>query len=184
MQKFFAVFFVLIYTVFIAIVINCCAIIFLHPLKYENDIKKVCTKFEISVPLFCSLIDTESGFNPNAKSSAGAVGLTQILPSTAQYICTKNNLDFSNFDLYNPADNLYLGAMYLHYLLNKFDDTYTALAAYNAGMGNVEKWLYDSNYSIDGSKIKTTPYEETNRYITKINNNLKIYKFIYKELKV
>ena len=180
MQKFFAVFFVLIYTAFIATVINCCAIIFLHPLKYENDIKKVCTKFEISVPLFCSLIDTESGFNPNAKSSAGAVGLTQILPSTAQYICTKNNLDFSNFDLYNPADNLYLGAMYLNYLFNKFDDTYTALAAYNAGETVVRNWLSNKQYSLDKTTLYNIPYNETKNYVIKIKNNQKIYLKLYK----
>lgn len=180
MQKFLASTIILIYTTFIASVITACIITFLHPLKYENDIKILCAKFEISAPLFCSLINTESSFNPNAKSSAGAIGLTQILPSTAQYICIKNNLDFSTFDLYNPSDNLYLGAMYLRYLFNKFDNTYTALAAYNAGETIVRNWLQNNLYSSDKVTLHNIPYIETKNYIKNIKNNQKIYLRIYK----
>ena len=179
MQKFFAIFFVLIYTTFMGAIITCCAATFLYPLKYENEIKKVCAEFEISTHLFCALINTESGFNSNAKSSAGAIGLTQILPSTAQYICVKNNINFSNYDLYNPSDNLYLGAMYLHYLLNKFDNTYTALAAYNAGETTVRSWLSDKRYSLDKTSLYNIPYNETKSYIKIIKNSEKIYSLFY-----
>lgn len=180
MQKFLAIFITLFYTIFISVIITSCAIVFLYPLKYENDIKKVCAEFEIPPHLFCSLINTESSFNPNAKSPAGAVGLTQILPSTAQYICLKNNIDFSSFDLYNPSDNLYLGAMYLNYLFNKFTDTYTALSAYNAGETVVRNWLNDARYSTDKITLINIPYTETKNYINKIKNSEKIYLNLYK----
>ena len=77
-----------------------------------------------------------------------------------------------------------LGVYYYNYLKERYEDFNTTLASYNAGMGNVDKWIKDSKYSDDGKFVKTTPFDETNRYITKINNNLKIYKFLYKELNV
>ena len=180
MQKFFASIIILFYATFILSVITGSAIVFLYPLKYENNIKKICAEFEISAPLFCSLINTESSFNPKAKSSAGAVGLTQILPSTAQYICLKNNICFSDFDLYNPSDNLYLGAMYLKYLFDKFDNPYTALAAYNAGETVVRNWLNDKRYSLDKITLYDIPYFETKNYIIKIKNSQKIYLNFYR----
>lgn len=168
------------YILIVVVAISLCGITFSYPKKYEIQINKVCAEFEISRPIFYALVNTESGFNPNAKSSAGAIGLTQILPSTAQYICVKNNLDFSKFDLYNPDDNLYLGAMYLRYLINKFDSVYTALSAYNAGETVVRSWLNDSRYSYDKISLYNIPYKETSEYIEKIKNNQKIYIEFYK----
>ena len=57
-----------------------CGVIFTHPKKYEPQINQICATFDIPKPLFYALINTESGFNPNSKSSAGAIGLTQVLP--------------------------------------------------------------------------------------------------------
>lgn len=157
-----------------------CGISLMYPKKYELTINTICTKFEIPKSTFYALINTESSFNPNAVSSAGAIGLTQILPSTAQYICVKNNLDYSNFDLYNPTDNLYIGAMYLRYLFNRFENNYTALCAYNAGETIVRGWLDDQRYSYDKISLYNIPFKETNNYIKKIKNSEKIYINFYK----
>ena len=180
MQKISAIILLSIYVTLLTLILYNCVTIFSYPKKYETHINFVCDKFEISKPMFYALVDTESGFNPNAVSSAGAIGLTQILPSTAQYICTKNNLEYSNFDLYNPRDNLYLGAMYLDYLLDKFNNTYTALAAYNAGETIVRTWLQNEDYSYDAISLYNTPYNETNNYIKKIKKAEKIYINFYK----
>ena len=180
MQKIYAWILVVLYICIIFITITFCGISISYPKKYEKEIAFVCEQFDIPKSTFYSLINTESSFNPQAKSSAGAIGLTQLMPSTAQYICVKNNLDYYQFDLYNADDNLYIGAMYLQYLFNKFDNKYTALCAYNAGETIVRSWLQNQQYSQDGITLYNIPYKETNNYIKKIKNNEKIYKNFYK----
>lgn len=179
MQKIGGCILITLYVVVLIVSTYFCGITFIYPQKYQTQINAVCKEFEISAPLFYALVKTESNFNPNAQSHAGAIGLTQILPSTAQYICVKNNLDYSAFDLYNPNHNLYLGAMYLRYLCNRFNNTYTALCAYNAGETIVASWLKDDRYSYDQIALYTTPYKETNNYINKIKKGEKIYNTFY-----
>ncbi|MFQ6724411.1 MAG: lytic transglycosylase domain-containing protein [Clostridia bacterium] len=180
MQKVSAWILVIMYVAIVGFAIYFCNISINYPKKYSDEIKYVCSKFDIPLHTFYALVNTESGFNPNAKSRAGAIGLTQILPSTAEYICIKNNLEFSNYDLYNPLDNLYLGAMYLDYLLKKFDSIYSSLAAYNAGETVVRDWLNNPKYSYDKIDLYNIPYSETDNYIKKIKNSEKIYHDFYK----
>lgn len=180
MQKIGASLIVVLYVVTLFVTGYFCYTIFTYPKKYENQINKVCAEFEIPKSIFYALVNTESSFNPKAKSPAGAIGLTQILPSTAEYICVKNNLDYTEFDLYNPNDNLYIGAMYLRYLFDRFDNVYTSLAAYNAGETVVRNWLKDTRYSYDEICLYNIPYNETSNYIEKIKNNQKIYLNFYK----
>lgn len=175
MQKVMASILTILYIGLLGGAIYFCGITIMYPKKYEIEIANVCNEFNIPQYTFYALVNTESSFNPQAKSNAGAIGLTQILPSTAQYICTKNNLNFSQFDLYKPSDNLYLGAMYLRYLLDRFNSTYTSLCAYNAGETVVRDWLEDERYSYDKIDLYNIPYKETNNYIKKIKNNQKIY---------
>ncbi len=179
MQKIGASLLVVMYVMILIVTAYYCGVIFTHPKKYDNVIQTVCEQFDIDKSTFYALVNVESSFNPRAKSNAGAIGLTQLLPSTAEYICVKNNIDFANIDLYNPADNLYVGAMYLRYLIDKFDTTYTALAAYNAGETTVRAWLKDVRYSYDQISLYNIPYKETNDYINKIKNNEKIYSNFY-----
>lgn len=180
MQKISACLLSVLYIAIIMIAAYFCLTTIKYPKKYSVQIQNACTEFEIPQSTFYALINTESGFNPNAKSSAGAIGLTQVLPSTAEYICVKNNIDYSSFDLYNPNDNIYIGAMYLRYLFDKFNNRYTALAAYNAGETVVRNWLKDARYSYDHISLYNIPYKETNNYINKIKNNEKIYINFYK----
>ncbi|MBQ7797996.1 MAG: lytic transglycosylase domain-containing protein, partial [Clostridia bacterium] len=176
MQKISASILIVLYSVVLSMSAYFCYVNVMYPKKYETQITSVCNKFDISKPLFYALVNTESSFKADAKSHAGAIGLTQILPSTAQYICIKNNLDYSNFDLYNPSDNLELGGMYLRYLLDRFDNIYTAITAYNAGETIVRSWLNDERYSYDQICLYNIPYKETNNYVKKIKNSEKIYK--------
>ena len=179
MQKIGASILISLYVVILIISTNFCYTSIAYPKKYENYIEQVCSKFDISQALFYSLIKAESGFNPSAKSHAGAIGLTQLLPSTAEYICIKNNIDYSTIDLYDSFDNIYIGAMYLKYLIKKFNTIYTAVAAYNAGETTVRNWLKDSRYSYDQISLYNIPYKETSNYIKKIKNNEKIYREFY-----
>lgn len=180
MQKFVARVFIFLYICIIILSLLLCGMTFRFPVKYSNQISTVCQDFNIAPNLLYSLVNVESHFNPQAISHAGAIGLCQIMPSTAQYICIKNNLDYSKFNLYNPNDNLYICALYLTYLFDKFPNHDTAICAYNAGETVVRNWLNNPQYSTDKITLKNIPYAETKNYIKKIKINKKIYKFLYK----
>ena len=177
---------VLIVIAFIIIEILCGLFLlrsFLFPFKYEDLIKQNATKYNLESYLIASVINVESSYNPKATSSASAVGLMQILPSTASYVSSLYNINFQNQDdLFNPEINIEIGTAYLHYLLNKFEDLETALASYNAGETVVRSWLKNEDYSTNQKTLNYIPYKETRNYIKKINKNLKVYKRYFKNL--
>lgn len=154
----------------------------IYKTKYLNIIEAQCQIYNVDKFEILSIIKAESNFNADAISSKNAVGLMQLTPKTANWCANElGMMEITDKELLNPETNIKLGVFYYSYLKERYKDVNTALAAYNAGMGKVDNWLLDKKYSDDGKKISETPYEETNRYITKINNNLKIYKFLYKE---
>lgn len=119
--------------------------------KYSGTISKAAATYNVPEKLLAAVMKQESNFNPNAVSSAGATGLMQLMPSTAKYLGVK--------DAKNPDQNIMGGAKYLRQMLDKFDnDISLALAAYNAGPGNVKKY--------NG----IPPFKETQNYVTKVMN--------------
>lgn len=155
----------------------------LYPKKYEDYVQKYSRENNIEALLVYSIIKAESNFKDTAESSSGAKGLMQIMDSTAEEIQSKlDNNDEQKIDLFEPEINIKYGTMYFSYLLEHYNQNQAiALAAYNAGMGNVDKWIQDGVISSDGRDIEKIPYKETNMYVRKIINNYKIYKKIYKE---
>lgn len=152
----------------------------IYKTKYIDIINAECQNYNVDKYEILSIIKAESNFNSDAVSSKNAIGLMQLTPETANWCAKKMGFrEVTQTDLLNPEINIKLGVYYYSYLLQRYGDMNTALAAYNAGMGKVDLWLEDSRYSKDGKTILTTPYEETNKYIIKINNNLKMYKFLY-----
>ena len=103
----------------------------------------------------------------------------QITEETAKWICEQLELEYSEGLLYDPEANIEMGSFYLGYLAEKYKNMDTALAAYNAGMGNVTKWLKDSKYSSDGITLSEIPFGETKRYVQRVNKLKKLYEIIY-----
>jgi len=133
--------------------------------------------------LALAIIRQESEFDPWAKSSAGALGLMQLGPATAKETARKNDLIFTALRLYEPTYNIQLGSAYLARLIKAYDGSYVmAIAAYNAGPGNVRKWIATFDTAPHKSAedaadwIEKIPYTETRNYVERVTENLQVYK--------
>ncbi len=133
--------------------------------------------YDINPALLAAVIEQESKFRADAKSSAGAIGLMQLLPDTAKGIAIHTGgSKFVLSDLYNPEINIRYGAWYLHHLMQRYGDEKTALAAYNAGQQNVDRWRAEG---------KGIEFPETRAYVDKVERLKGIYRRAYaKELGV
>ena len=150
------------------------------PKKYSDLIESNSYKYKLPKYLVASVINIESGYDKNAKSSAGAMGLMQLLPSTAEEVAKKLDMNFEESDLYNEEVNIEFGCFYLNYLIDYYDgNIINALASYNWGMTNVNNWINKGNIDENGTIINI-PIHETNNYIKKFNMNKFIYKNIYR----
>ncbi|MDR2395887.1 MAG: lytic transglycosylase domain-containing protein [Endomicrobium sp.] len=120
----------------------------------------------------------ESNLNVDAMSTRGAVGLMQIMPKTAQEISNQLKVsNFSNNSLKDPEINIMFGVYYVSKLLNYYNNNLVlVLSAYNAGIGNVDKWQNKQNKNID-LRIKDIPFNETKYYVKSIIFTYKVYKF-------
>ncbi|MGH3132319.1 MAG: lytic transglycosylase domain-containing protein [Gaiellaceae bacterium] len=113
-----------------------------YPLEYEHVIRGHAANHALDPALLAAVVYVESGFDPNAQSSAGAIGLMQLLPDTANGIALRTGgRRFVVADLRDPEINVRYGSWYLGHLRSRYDDTRLALAAYHAGRGNVDGWL-------------------------------------------
>lgn len=141
----------------------------IFPVKYQEEISAASQQYGVEEAVVFSVINIESHFNKNAKSNKGAVGLMQIMPSTAQGLAEED------VDLFDPQTNILLGTKYLAQLMARFQNLHTALCAYNAGPNTVKGWLADERYSADGKTLQKIPYQETKNYIEKFDKNFKYY---------
>ncbi len=155
----------------------------LYPVSYMDIIIKNSKEYDVDPYLIASIINVESRYDPDAESNKLAKGLMQITPSTGQWASELIGIpDYSEEKLFIPDINIKIGSWYIDRLIDEFDgDVSLALAAYNAGSGNVNKWLEDESYSSDGRSLHTIPFKETDEYIKKINKNYQIYSKLYKK---
>ncbi len=157
-----------------------CVFNYLYPMTYCQEISDYAQLYDVDSALVASVINTESGFNEKAVSSKGAVGLMQIMPSTAEWISKLLGKEYSDENLLEANFNIEIGTYYLSYLKNYFKSEELALCAYNAGQGNVKNWLNNTEYSQDGKTLIKIPFEETKNYLNKVYKNYHYYKNKYK----
>jgi soluble lytic murein transglycosylase len=143
-----------------------------YPLRYASIVRGHAQNYDLNPALLAAVIEQESKFRADAKSSAGAIGLMQLQPATAKGIAIRTGgTKFVLSDLYDPELNVRYGAWYLHHLLLKYGDERLALAAYNAGQENVDRWR------AQGEGVQ---FPETRAYIDKVERLKGIYRRAYK----
>ncbi len=152
-----------------------------YPIKYKEEVNAASEKYDISQALIYAVIKTESSFEPNARSHAGAVGLMQLTEDTFIWLQTfyKDENDYTFDDLADPAVNIDYGVHLLSILSDMYSDEQTMLCAYNAGLGNVDEWLQDPQYSDDGVTLKKVPFPETDNYRKIVVQNESAYHKLY-----
>jgi len=139
------------------------------PLNHEDIIRQQATDKKLDPSLLAAVIYAESRFR-NQTSSAGARGLMQITPETAHYIAKlSGGTQFDQGDLGTAQINISYGAYYLRYLLERYaDNTVLALAAYNGGEGNVDRWIVEASQSERVFAVDQIPFAETRAYIRRV----------------
>jgi soluble lytic murein transglycosylase len=142
-----------------------------YPLSYTSIVRGHAHHYRLDPALLAAVIYAESKFHADARSGSGAVGLMQLLPDTAKGIAVHTGgTRFRVSDLTNPELNVRYGAWYLRHLIDKYGDERTALAAYNAGQQNVDKWR------ASGRPIQ---FSETRHYVSRVEDLKTIYRKAY-----
>jgi soluble lytic murein transglycosylase len=145
------------------------------PLRHDDIIRQQAAEKDLDPALIAAVINAESGFDPHARSSAGARGLMQVTPATAQAIANESGgVTFEVDDLDDPQINISYGAFHLRELLDSYDgNEIAALAAYNAGSGNVDEW---GGASIGLDQIR---FPETRAYVEDVLEKREQYRNNY-----
>lgn len=154
----------------------------MFPIGYKDIINKYSDEYNVDPFLISAIINVESKFNKDAVSHKNAKGLMQVGPQTGQWAAdTLNVQNYNDSLLFEPEINIRFGTWYINQLKNEFNNNMgLVITAYNAGSGNVNRWLKDSRYSSDNETLNKIPFKETEEYLKKVKNNYKIYKIIYR----
>jgi soluble lytic murein transglycosylase len=142
-----------------------------YPLSYAPIIRGHARNYDLDPALLAAVVYQESKFHADARSGSGAIGLMQLLPATAKGIAVHTGGSrFRVDDLYDPEINVRYGAWYLRHLLEKYGDERTALAAYNAGQDNVDRWRAGG---------RGIAFAETRHYVNRVEELKEIYRKAY-----
>lgn len=153
-----------------------------YPQNYYMQVKKYADLYKNNDALMMAIVREESHFNSEAQSGVGAIGLMQLMPSTAHDIGAKHGITFNTSYLFNPELNIKLGNLYystIRGMLNNKD--VSAIAAYNGGIGSVTRWKTTLKYSDTDEFIEQIPYDETKNYVKKVFRSYWNYTRIYQK---
>lgn len=152
------------------------------PLKHEDIIRQQADAKNLDPSLVAAVIYAESKFRDQT-SAAGAKGLMQITPATARFIARKSGGSaFELRDLGTPQINISYGSFYLRYLLDRYGGNETlAIAAYNGGEGNVDRWIVDAGAKGKAFKVDDIPFAETRAYVDRVETAKRDYRNNYKK---
>ncbi len=149
----------------------------LYPRPYYSEMRRLSEKQSLSVSVFYGLVREESHFKAAIVSHAGAVGLAQMMPSTAEHVAML--MRKQEYELTNPSDNLEMGAFYFNRLMGQFDVPSRALYAYNAGPNRVRSWEAQFGDLPGPLFLEAIPFKETRHYGRKVLVSALYYAYLY-----
>ena len=149
-----------------------------YPQKYSELVEEYSSLYGVPSEIVYAVIKAESDFDPFAVSRAGAIGLMQLMPSTFLWLTEMTGESLAGSSLTDPEINIRYGTFLLRFLYDCYDDYDLVFAAYNAGMGNVSKWLSSNEYAENGRLVRI-PFKETEKYVKTVNKYVKQYEKIY-----
>jgi soluble lytic murein transglycosylase len=151
-----------------------------YPLHYQAQIAESAARHRVSPYLVAAIINAESSWKPGTHSSAGAIGLMQVLPSTARDLARRGTVDELRYPpdkLSDPAVNIEYGTAYIRYLVGRYHEIQTALAAYNAGLRHADEWARK------GGDIRTAiEFPETKHYVLRVSRGRERYQALYPDV--
>lgn len=150
----------------------------IYPKDYYDVVLKYSEEYAVPAELILAVIKVESDFDSSAKSSKGAIGLMQIMPSTYEWLAGKLGDSKISAMLYDPSINIKYGTYYLKYLYSRFNSWEKAIIAYNWGEGNLSSFLEDTDY--EEGDYSSIPVKETRNYVKKVISYWEKYEEIYK----
>ena len=151
-----------------------------YPFLYRQEIKKWSTLRQLNPLLVTGLMRQESMFEPKIRSVVGATGLMQVMPATGEWIAPQINLDSKTINLEDPDENINLGTWYLDYTHRRYNnDSMLAIASYNAGPGNVARWLRTIGKNDPDDFVEDIPFNETKNYVRQVFGNYWNYLRLY-----
>ena len=148
-----------------------------YPEKYHNLVIEYADEYSVPNELVFAVIKVESNFEPDVVSSAGAMGLMQMLPSTYKWLTTKLGDPYIETKLFDPETNIKYGTYYLQYLYSRFGTWEKAVIAYNWGEGNFSEFLDEHGY--ESGDYDSIPVKETRNYVKKVMHHWEKYKELY-----
>ena len=155
---------------------------YFFPRDYQENVMQIAGEYGMDHWLVMAIIREESGFDPEAVSVAGATGLMQLMPATAEEIINRNNFDFSVEEaLLDPVCNIRCGVWYLHWLAEHCygGSMPAAVAAYNAGRATVDAWINQGQWDGTLEDIAGIPYAETRQYLQYVYESHYMYQRLY-----
>ena len=152
-----------------------------YPTPYKDLVTQYCAEHNVDPFLVTALMRVESRFRPHVVSEKGARGLMQVMPDTGRWVAQELGMDgFDPEMLHDPRINLRIGTWYLASLEREFGgDKVIVLAAYNAGRGNVRKWLDTARWTGRIEEIDRIPFPETRDYVRKVVRLYETYVRVY-----
>ncbi len=148
-----------------------------YRLEYVDIIQQAAEEYQVNPYWIIAIAKCESDFDPEATSSAGAIGIMQMMPETAEDIANLGLVDVEKYppdELTDPEVSINYGTAYLRYLVERYHEMDPAITAYNAGLGNVDEWLEEGDDIRDNIE-----FEETSNYLRSVHRAKEAYERLY-----
>jgi soluble lytic murein transglycosylase len=152
-----------------------------YPLEHEETLRQEAARNRLDPALVAAVINTESGFVADSRSSQGAVGLMQVQPDTASFIAGLPRRPSPSPDrLADPDVNIAYGTRFLRYLVDRYGSVDLALVAYNGGPGNLGRWLEEAEARGEALQVpEDVPFAETRGFVAEVRDATEIYRRAY-----